>query len=160
MSPIRIGRRGPCNETEIQLVTQYAKEYFVLPDRTAERVQAVQMVSDDLQRFSDYLSTSNVRLCFSNDKKDELAEAAARGDARSAAHMKVMLLTRQLEEAWRGEQRNGRQLAEVVAECEARGNANALLQEQLQTSEEAASMITRENALFKAELAKSRTMII
>jgi hypothetical protein len=75
----------------------YAKEYFALPDRTPERVQVVQRASDALHRLSD--SWSNVRLWFSHHKNpEELAEAAARGDARSAAHMRVMLLTRQLEE--------------------------------------------------------------
>jgi hypothetical protein len=133
----------------------------VLPDRTGERVAVDRRASEDLQRFSDYWSPPNVRLWFKNNKKmEELAEAAARGDRQSAAHMKVMLLTRQVEEAWRRERRNGRELAEVVAKYEALGNANALLQEQLRTSEETAAMLLRENTLLKAELAETRTIII
>jgi hypothetical protein len=133
----------------------------VLPSRTPKRVLVVRRASEDLQRFSDDWSTSNVRLWFSNNKTmEELAEAAARGDRQSAAHMKVTLQKRQLEEAWRLERRNGRELAEVVAECEALGNANALLQEQLRNSEESAAMLMRGNALLKAELAEARRTII
>jgi hypothetical protein len=60
------------------------------------------------------------RLCFRDNKKEEeLAEASARGDARGAWQMKVMLQKTQLDEAWRRERRNDRELAAVDAECAA-----------------------------------------
>jgi regulator of replication initiation timing len=74
--------------------------------------------------------------------------------------MKVMLLTRQLDEAWRQARRNGRELEDVLAASAVQEDTIAELQEQLQVSEEVAQLLMQENTKLRAELSQARAMIV